>query len=184
VQTLQTVLLFTISAALAGCATAPQDAPTAGLALTAADTASIPYAGDIQGSVPAVPSNVRMARNETQVGRYTTVTTQPAEDEVNPLAVIAKVHFPRSVVTSVGEAVRYVLVRTGYQLGSEETLDPRVKAVFALRLPDNQRALGPYRVDAMLNVLMGRPYSLVADSSTRTVKYVVNDATTASAAAN
>lgn len=190
-HTLQTALLFSISAALAGCATTQQDQPTAGLALTAAQADSIPMAssttrapaGNNSVTSTSLPASDRLALNETQVGRYTTVTTQPAEDEVNPLAVIAKVHFPRSVVTTVGDAVRYVLVRTGYQLAAEETLDPRVTAVFALRLPDNQRALGSYRVDTMLNVLMGRPYALVTDSQTRTVRYVVPEGSTTTASA-
>lgn len=115
---------------------------------------------------------VALGQNETQVGRYTVVATEPDEADANPLAVIAKVHFPREVVNTVGEAVRYVLIRTGYQLVAENALDARVKAVFGLRLPDNQRVLGPYRVDAMLGVLMGQPYRLVADPGSRTVTYI------------
>ena len=122
------------------------------------------------------PSTGVLAKNETQVGRYTTVATQPDEADANPMAVIAKVHFPREVVSTVGDAVRYVLIRTGYQLVADDALDARVKSVFALRLPDNQRVLGPYRVDALLGVLMGAPYQLVADPAARTVTYVAPDA--------
>lgn len=108
---------------------------------------------------------------ETQIGRYTALSTRPPDADANPMAVIAKVHFPRQVVKTVGDAVRYVLIRTGYQLVPAETLDPRVTAVFALRLPDNQRVLGPYRVDSMLTVLMGKPYRLVTDPAARTINY-------------
>jgi conjugative transfer region protein (TIGR03748 family) len=126
----------------------------------------------ISAQAPA-PSDASLARNETVVARYTTVTTLPAEADANPMAVIAKVHFPREVVNTVAEAVRYVLVRTGYRLVPDDALDARVRTIFALRLPDNQRVLGPYRVDAMLSVLMGHPYRFVADSETRTARYVV-----------
>jgi type IV pili sensor histidine kinase/response regulator len=119
-----------------------------------------------------VPATAPLSPTETQVGRYTSVSSQPAEADANPLAVIAKVHFPREVVHTVGEAVRYVLIRTGYQLVDESVLDARVKSVFALRLPDNQRVLGPYRVDTMLGTLMGPPYQLVADPTSRSVTYI------------
>ncbi|MBW8833151.1 MAG: hypothetical protein JF606_27980 [Burkholderiales bacterium] len=120
----------------------------------------------------AVPSANALPQDETQVGRYTTLAMQPAEADANPMAVIATVHFPREVVKTVGDAVRYVLIRTGYQLAAEDGLDARVKTVFGRRLPDNQRVLGPYRVDAMLGALMGQPYRLAADPASRTVTYV------------
>lgn len=121
----------------------------------------------------AVPSANSLPQDETQVGRYTTLAMQPVEADANPMAVIATVHFPREVVKTVGDAVRYVLIRTGYQLAAEDGLDARVKTVFGRRLPDNQRVLGPYRVDAMLGALMGQPYRLAADPASRTVTYVV-----------
>lgn len=112
------------------------------------------------------------AANELQVARYTTLASMPSEADAAPLAVVAKVHFPRPTVNTVGDAVRHLLLRTGYQLVAEDSLDGRVRAVLALRLPDNQRVLGPYRVDAMLGVLLGRPFRLAADPASRTVTYV------------
>lgn len=120
-----------------------------------------------------------LALNETQVGRYTTVAAEPDEADSNPMAVIAKVHLPRQVVHSVGDAVRYVLLRTGYQLEPDAALDPAVVGLLGLRLPDNQRVLGPYRVDVLLSVLMGRPFRLVADPATRLVRYELLSSPTA-----
>ena len=50
-----------------------------------------------------------------QVGRYSTVTTQPTAAQVNPLAAIAWFQFPVTVRT-VGDALRHVLMMTGYQV--------------------------------------------------------------------
>jgi type IV pili sensor histidine kinase/response regulator len=113
-----------------------------------------------------------LPRGEARLGRYTTVLAQPAEADAYPLAVIAQVHFPRAVVTTVGDAIRYLLIRTGYRIAGDEDLDASVKTLFGLPLPDNQRALGPYRVDAMLQVLAGTAHRLVPDAADRTVTYV------------
>ena len=159
-----TALLVVSAAFTAGCATPPDArAPLPDVTREAPSVAPAPRA--------ATAPSLALGANETAVARYTTLSAQPLEEDGNPLAVIAKVHFPRQVVNTVGEAVRYVLIRTGYQLAAEDSIDPRVKAVFALRLPDNQRTLGPFRVDAMLGVLMGQPYRLVTDPSARTVTY-------------
>lgn len=160
------------SAALAtGCATQPD--PNAQSSAQAA--ASLEVAQMQSLSPPALVSRTAPQNDEapaeTQVARYTTVSTRPPDADANPMAVIAKVHFPRQVVKTVGDAVRYLLIRTGYQVVPADTLDPRVALVFALPLPDNQRVLGPYRVDSMLGVLMGRPYQLVTDPAARTVTY-------------
>jgi len=175
--------ILAIAALSSGCATRHEaistPLPDTVRDMPLPDLSATPLAAPSRAAVPvaAPPSS-----NETQVGRYTTVTTQPAEADANPMAVVAKVHFPREVVTTVGDAVRYVLIRTGYQLVADDGLDPRVKAVFGLRLPDNQRVLGPYRVDAILGTLMGQPYQLVADPGSRTVTYVAPSAPTSAPA--
>jgi type IV pili sensor histidine kinase/response regulator len=105
------------------------------------------------------------------MARYTTVSMTPGEADGNPLAVIAKVHFPREVVVTVGDAVRYLLIRTGYRLLPQDRMHPAVADVFALPLPDNQRVIGPYRVETLLGVLMGKAYTLRVDPALRTVSY-------------
>jgi conjugative transfer region protein (TIGR03748 family) len=167
---------------ISGCATVKTEAPASTLAaLPAPPAPPLPQAPLV--SLPTPPAVVLtttpLRQDETQVGRYTTTTTAPDDAEANPLAVVARVHFPRDVVSTVGDAVRYLLVRTGYRLEPDATLDPKVNQLFALRLPDQHRALGPYRVDTMLGVLMGRPFELTTDPSTRTVNYIVRAAPTA-----
>lgn len=110
--------------------------------------------------------------DEVQVGRYTTLASVPSEADSEPLAVVAKVHFPRPGVNTVGDAVRHLLLRTGYRLAGDDRLDEGARLLLSLPLPDNQRVLGPYRVDAMLGALVGKSFRLVADPASRVVTYV------------
>jgi conjugative transfer region protein (TIGR03748 family) len=111
-------------------------------------------------------------RSEVQVGRYTTLPAGPAPNESNPLAVIATVNFPRGHVYTVGDAIDYLLLRTGYRAVERDLLDTDVQNVMALPLPESHRRLGPYRVDAMLAVLLSKPYKLWINHLERTVSYV------------
>lgn len=159
------VLLTSSVVLLAGCATAPAPSPaTTAQAAHASNTAA-------QRTEPG-KATTASTTNEVQVARYTTLAPVPSEADSEPLAVVAKVHFPRPAVHTVGDAVRHLLLRTGYQLAAEDRLDERARGVLAMRLPDNQRVLGPYRVDTMLGVLLGRPFRLVADPASRTVTYI------------
>ncbi|MBW8833403.1 MAG: hypothetical protein JF606_29325, partial [Burkholderiales bacterium] len=107
-----------------------------------------------------------------QLGRYTTSEPLPEATASNPLAVVATVSFPRAKVNNVGDALRHLLVRTGYQLVNEEQLDERARSLLALPLPESHRQLGPYRVESMLQVLLGEPWRLQVDSMSRTVCFV------------
>lgn len=128
--------------------------------------------------VPAPAAQARapivkaVAVDDVQVGRYTTLARVPSEADAEPLAVVAKVHFPRPGVNTVGDAVRHLLLRTGYRLADGDRLDEGVRLLLSLSLPDNHRVLGPYRVDAMLGALVGRSFRLVADPTSRVVTYV------------
>lgn len=135
---------------------------------------------DAYTSTPAAPtSNAQYVRSinadEIQVNRYTTLNSQPDETDSYALAVTAKVHFPRGVVSTVGDAVKYLLIRTGYELAPAEQMDEHVRRVFGLRLPESNRVMGPYRVDAMLRALMGRAFSLNVDQNLRIVSYASNN---------
>jgi type IV pili sensor histidine kinase/response regulator len=107
-----------------------------------------------------------------QLGRYTTVEPIPAPSVGSPMTVIATVSFPRGYVQTVGDAVRYLLVRTGYQLVDEAQLDDAARKLLRLPLPESHRRLGPYRVDAMLQALLGDAWQLQIDAMTRSVRFV------------
>ena len=160
--------LLSIATLLVGCATASSPPTPATIAPVAA-----PRPARVTEHVPA--PKVRLA-SEVQVARYTTLPSLPSEADAEPLAVVVKVHFPRATVSTVGDAVRHLLLRTGYRLADADRLDERVRSLMALGLPDNQRTLGPYRVDAMLGALAGRSFRLVSDPASRVITYAAASA--------
>lgn len=121
-------------------------------------------------SARAFDHSTGIASDEVRTGRYSTVTTQPTPAVRAPLQVVAVINFPRSHVNSVGDAIQYLLIRTGYRLDHAQ-LSERARAVLTLPLPDNQRRVGPYRVEQILDILLGDPWVLAIDTETRTVRY-------------
>ncbi|NOK93649.1 hypothetical protein HLV33_01075, partial [Escherichia coli] len=84
------------------------------------------------------------------------------------------------------DALQHLLARTGYTLVPAEQLDPVAAQLLNLSLPESQRALGPYRVDAMVRVLLGDGWTLQIDPLLRRIAFApasVASAPTASAAA-
>ncbi len=59
---------------------------------------------------------------DVQVGRYASVRTAPTEAHANLLSSKVTVEFP-SHVSTVGEAVRYLLSGSGYRLVAETGAD-------------------------------------------------------------
>jgi conjugative transfer region protein (TIGR03748 family) len=132
--------------------------------LLIAGIASLHLAAHAQSQSPA-------AGDAVQLGRYTTADPTPAASVANPLSVIATVSFPRGYVQTVGDAVRHLLARTGYQLVEEAQLDDSARALLRLPLPESHRQLGPYRVDAMLQALLGDAWRVQVDALTRSVRF-------------
>jgi type IV pili sensor histidine kinase/response regulator len=101
------------------------------------------------------------------LGRYTSAQAQPPEDMAEPLAVVVSMTFPRATVTTVGDALRHALMRSGYRLAMEQ---PGVAADFlALPLPESQRQVGAYRLMTILEALTGPAWDWHSDRYRRTV---------------
>lgn len=119
-----------------------------------------------------VPPSARLVEHGTQmqVGRYTVVPSTPSDKVIEPLLVIAKLTFPRQTVVTIGGAINYVLMRTGYRLADE--VGESAKAFLALPIPENQRSIGPYQVQDILTVLLGKSWNLTLDHRNRIVGFV------------
>lgn len=128
-----------------------------------------------QGADPAAEAGALLAPgagrivdgSQMQIGRYTTAGAQPAEAASDPLDVFVRIHYPRQTVSSVGDAVRHTLVRTGWRLVDPSALAPQAARFLALPLPESQRVLGPYRVRQLLQVLLGSTWRWHEDPATR-----------------
>jgi len=119
----------------------------------------------VTGASATPPDHVRLAR-------YTDAEPVPAAAVVDPLTVVATVHFPREQVRTVGDAVDYLLLRTGYRVASA---DPAATPLLALPLPESHRVLGPYPVRAILQVLLGDAYDVKASPVDRTLAIALRD---------
>ena len=97
------------------------------------------------------------APEHLRLARYTTAAALPDPATNSPLAVVAQIRFPREAVATVGDALHYLLLRTGYRVG--ET-DAAAAALLALPLPEAHREIGPYSVQAIASVLVGAAYEL------------------------
>ncbi|WP_018608222.1 hypothetical protein [Uliginosibacterium gangwonense] len=110
-------------------------------------------------------SALRAAAEPLRVGRYTQVTGSDPAD-MDPLAVTAQVHFPREVVSTVGDALTYLLQRTGYSL---LTADADAEHLLALPLPESQRIVGPRKVEYLVRTLVGDAFGLCINARAREV---------------
>ncbi|MBE0437760.1 MAG: hypothetical protein IBX56_18400, partial [Methylomicrobium sp.] len=77
-----------------------------------------------------------------------------------------------SDLQTVGEAVHYLLRRSGYSVESPPTLNPHAARMFLNPLPDVQRSLGPMTLHDALTVLVTPALVPVIDPIRRRINYV------------
>lgn len=107
---------------------------------------------------------------EIQVGRYSTTTTAPTPAQAELLSTTVTLRFPERIQT-VGEAVRYLLQRSGYRLADPEGVSSETMALFALPLPAVHRSLGPTTLREALQTLAGPAFILVQDPVHRLITF-------------
>ena len=115
-------------------------------------------------------ASVNLQANDLQVGRYSLMTATPTEAQAALLAATITVRFPQRIQT-VGEAVPYLLQRSGYRLAAAESTGPDTTALFALPLPAVHRNLGPMTLRDALALLAGPAFHLVQDPVHRLITY-------------
>ena len=140
----------------AGCATPPPPSPVP-------DEVAIPQAEPI----PVV-----------RYGRYTLVELAPTTAQRDLLLQVVDVSIPDTLNASVGDALRHVLRRSGYQFCSGRETD----ALNTLPLPAAHYRLGPVPLREALLLLAGPSRTLQVDHVTRRVCFTLprhGDASTA-----
>ncbi|MFJ4346329.1 integrating conjugative element protein pill, pfgi-1 [Pseudomonas sp. NPDC089401] len=134
-------LSFTCTAfafALGGCVTVPETSPPAAVATELA-TAS--------------PEPIWVERQS----RYTFVELTPELAQQDLLLQTIDVRLPNGPLLTVGDALRYVLRHSGYQLCEHS---PMAQALFALPLPAVHFQLGPMVLRSALLTLAGPGWAL------------------------
>ncbi len=107
---------------------------------------------------------------DVRVGRYTTVAPIATTSQSDLLSVVINVTFD-SPITTVGEALAHLLVRSGYQLADLDASDPYLPILLSRPLPQAHRQLGPIRLDSALTTLAGPAWRMVVDPVNRLISY-------------
>lgn len=102
------------------------------------------------------------AQTPIPIARYVSVSPQPLPTQVNLLQPTVALHFSREIHT-IGEALRYLLRRSGYALVKPNALSPAAHAILLQPLPEAHRRLGLMTLQDGLLTLAGQPFGLVVD---------------------
>jgi conjugative transfer region protein (TIGR03748 family) len=105
-----------------------------------------------------------------QTGRYSAITANPTPEQRQLLNVIIAVTIPNDFQT-VGQAVHYLLKRSGYQLVGSEQLPLEAVQLFNRPIPEVHRQLGPMTLRDALNVLTAPAFMLIEDPIHRMISY-------------
>src|SRR6185437_7129221 len=89
-------------------------------------------------------------------GRYTLVEISPAVGQVDLMQQIVDVSMPPTLVASVGDALRFVLLRSGFVLCDS----PGIAILNTLPLPAADFHLGPLALESALRILAGPGWKL------------------------
>jgi len=112
----------------------------------------------------------RSHADELQVGRYSTLPALPTAAQADLLVATVTISFPARIYT-VGEAVKYLLQRSGYRLANEQVLPHETADLLALPLPAVQRNLGPVMLEQALETLAGPSFHLINDPVHRLISF-------------
>ncbi len=105
-------------------------------------------------------------------GRYTLVELTPESAQRNLLLQVVDISLPSAWSTTVGDALRYVLLRSGYRLCDST---PQNAALFDLPLPAAHLSLGPIVLRDALQTLAGSAWSLQTNERFRQICFVAVD---------
>ena len=115
-------------------------------------------------------ASLNLKADDAQVGRYSVIAAVPTEAQADLLATTLTIRFPVRIQT-LGEAVRYLLQRSGYRLAKIESIGPDTVNLFALPLPAVHRSLGPMTLRDALRTLAGPAFNLVQDPVHRLITF-------------
>ena len=133
-------------------------------------------------SPPSVPDEVAAPALEyipvVRYGRYTLVELTPTATQQDLQLQVVDVSVPDTLHASVGDALRHVLRRSGYQLCTGRETD----ALHALPLPAAHYQLGPLQLRDALQALAGPARTLHVDHAARRVCFSRSNEPTPAAA--
>lgn len=100
-----------------------------------------------------------------RAGRYTLIELGPDDGQRDLMQQVIQTSIPPSADATVGEALRFLLSRTGYQICDEQG----AQGLYALPLPAAHLHLGPMTLRQALLTLIGPAWVLQVDEASRRV---------------
>lgn len=100
-----------------------------------------------------------------RAGRYTLIELGPEDGQRNLMQQVVQTSIPLSSDATVGDALRFLLSRTGYQICDEQG----AQELYALPLPAAHLRLGPMTLRQALLTLIGPAWVLQVDDASRRV---------------
>lgn len=123
--------------------------------------------------LPDAPINTSVVEHSSEhhipvqrYGRYTLVELKPDAAKQDLLLQVIDIDLPGNWVISVGDALHYALLRTGYRLCERSSENA---ALFALPLPAAHLKLGPIGLRDALHLVAGPAWALQTDEQLRQV---------------
>lgn len=126
---------------------------------------ALPYDDEAQSELSAPDSVVQAVRQS----RYTLIELRPEPGQADLQQQIIDLRIPAITAPTVGDAMRYVLRHSGYQLCSGE---PALTSLWSLPLPAAHMQLGPLPLNQVLQLLAGSAWRLSLDERSRQVCFV------------
>ncbi|GAJ29325.1 PFGI-1 class ICE element type IV pilus protein PilL2 [Acidomonas methanolica] len=126
-----------------------------------------PIAAVKASSSPEAPQSLTLPPGYLPVlrqGRYTLVELSPGIGQRDLTRQIVDARIPLTVDTTVGDALNYVLLRSGYRLCTKGDAAP----LYVLPLPAAHMRLGPMTLREALLTLAGPAWELSIDDASRT----------------
>ncbi|MBX6020390.1 PilL N-terminal domain-containing protein [Pseudomonas aeruginosa] len=103
----------------------------------------------------------------TRYGRYTLVELAPTAAQHDLLLQVVDVEIPGTLGATVGDALRHLVLRSGYRLCDEQSAD-----LLASPLPAAHYRLGPVLLRDALLTLAGPAWDLQVDDGERKVCFI------------
>lgn len=111
-----------------------------------------------------------LPNQSTLVGRYTTENNAIELNQQEPLLQTFQLVFP-TTINSVGEAVKFILINTGFNFIAQSEQSQLTKQLLAQPLPLSLRKIGSTTVQDALQALAGNAFQLVIDPAHRLISF-------------
>lgn len=107
---------------------------------------------------------------QIQIGRYSSADAANTDEQENLLNVVIQTEIP-ATVTTVGEAIDFLLLRSGFSLAPIEAQGKHVTQLLKKSLPQAHRRVGPVMLKDALTMIVGKAFWMSVDPVHRLIAF-------------